>query len=85
MLGIGMNENKEYIGEYWLPNYPEGRIKGVLKFTKDDGWILEIRDVLNNQLFDKDYFAPEIILGYANGKILLFSIALKKANHIVLQ
>ena len=65
-------DNFEHKGEWWLPEDPENKIKGVFKFIKDKGFILELMGAFKKDLNDNKYSAPEIILGLVDsGKITL--------------
>jgi len=64
-----MIEEFEYKGIWWLPDKPEERVSGTLRFTPDEGAILDLigsfKDIKNMNKILK----PEIILGVSsNGK-----------------
>ncbi len=60
-------EELEYNGVWWLPDEPEKRFYGILKFTPSEGAILDLmgsfRDIKDDILKHKEY---EIILGISS-------------------
>ena len=38
-----MNEEFKCGGKWWLPDNPEGKIRGTLKFAHDEGGILDLK------------------------------------------
>lgn len=54
-----MNETFEHKGFFWLPNYPDKKIPGTLKFSPDTGILLELIGS-----FPKENSKQEIILGF---------------------
>lgn len=60
-----MIKNLEYKGRWWLPDKPEKQVSGTLKFTPNEGAILDLigsfRDAENNKMSE-----PEIILGISS-------------------
>ena len=72
----------EYKGIWWLPDNPEKRISGTLRFTPNEGAILDLigsfKDIKNiNKTLE-----PEIVLGISsNGKnITLYKCIEKKLS-----
>ncbi|HEC93387.1 MAG TPA: hypothetical protein ENI51_10415, partial [Candidatus Atribacteria bacterium] len=65
-----MIEEFEYKGEWWLPHKPEKRISGTIKFTPNEGALLELIGSFKDNATDmKKLLNPEIILGISfNGK-----------------
>lgn len=62
-----MFEDLQFKGEWWLPEHYEQRVQGEFKFNKEEGGLLEINGSIDGK-FDFGTFAPEIILGSANGQ-----------------
>ena len=60
-----MMDKFEYEGIWWLPDKPEKQISGTLRFTPNEGAILELIGSFKDT---KDILKPEIILGISNGK-----------------
>ena len=59
-----MIEEFEYKGIWWLPDKPEKQISGTLRFTPNEGGVLELMSS-----FKDIQVEPEIILGVSsNGK-----------------
>ena len=75
-----MKNKMEFKGEWWIPNHSDNALNGVLKFIKHEGWILEVMGSLNQELSKKNYFAPEIILGSANGHKITLQNCIERGN-----
>jgi len=61
-----MMDKFEYKGRWWLPDKPEKQVSGTLRFTPNEGAILELIGSFKDT---KDILKPEIILGISsNGK-----------------
>ncbi|MBP7795954.1 MAG: hypothetical protein KA059_04170 [Elusimicrobiales bacterium] len=80
-----MIEEFEYKGIWWLTNNPKEQVSGTLRFTPDEGAILDLigsfKDIKNmNKMLEM--LEPEIILGVSsNGKnITLYKCFEKKSN-----
>ncbi len=60
-----MIEEFEYKGKWWLPDNPEGNITGTLRFTPDEGAVLDLMGSFNGsfEIWTGKPFKPEIILG----------------------
>ena len=60
-----MVEKFEYNGKWWLPDNPEGNITGTLRFTPDEGAVLDLMGSFNGSfgIWIGKPFKPEIILG----------------------
>ena len=75
-----MMDKFEYEGIWWLPDKPEKRISGTLRFTPNEGVILELIGSFKDT---KDILKPEIILGISNGKkITLHKCFETKPNNV---
>ncbi len=70
-----MIEEFEYTGRWWLPDNPEEKISGTLRFTLSEGTVLDLMDSFENikstntegsitkKVWTGKLFEPEIILG----------------------
>jgi len=64
-----MMDKFEYKGRWWLPDKPEKRISGTLRFTPNEGAILELIGSFKDTKDINKMLEPEIILGISsNGK-----------------
>ncbi len=64
-----MIEKIEYEGIWWLPNKPKEQISGTLRFTPDEGAILDLIGSFKDITDINKMLEPEIILGISsNGK-----------------
>lgn len=64
-----MVEEFEYKGVWWLPDKPEKRISGTLRFTHSEGAVLDLIGSLKDIQDMNKTLEPEIILGVSsNGK-----------------
>ena len=63
-----MIEEFEYEGEWWLPNKPKKQISGILRFTPDEGAILDLKNSFMDIIDIKKILYPEIILGISSDK-----------------
>ncbi len=63
-----MDEEFEYKGIWWLPDKPEKQVSGILKFTPEEGAILDLigsfKDIKNKN--KSEILEPEIILGVSS-------------------
>lgn len=77
-----MIEEFEYKGIWFLPEKPEGQICGILKFTPDDGAILDLIGSFKDIAEINKMLSPKIILGISsNGKkITLYNCFENKSN-----
>ena len=75
-----MMDKFEYKGRWWLPDKPEKQVSGTLRFTPNEGAIL---DLIGSFRDTKDTLKPEIILGISNGKkITLHKCFETKPNNV---
>ncbi|HEY9695245.1 MAG TPA: HEPN domain-containing protein [Oculatellaceae cyanobacterium] len=58
-----MLEEFEYRGEWWLPNNPDKKVFGTLKFTPTDGTVLDLISSFVDSPFDKESSEHHLILG----------------------
>jgi len=68
-------EKFEYKGSWWLPEDPDRKVGGILKFSPDEGIRLELTDLLeSNNHLSLGAFAPELIFGKTaeKGKVTLY-------------
>jgi len=63
-----MIEEFEYEGEWWLPNKPKKQISGILRFTPNEGAILDLKNSFMDIIDIKKILYPEIILGISSDK-----------------
>lgn len=77
-----MIDKFEYKGIWWLPDKPEKRISGTLRFTPNEGAILELIGSFKGIKDINKMLEPEIILGISsNGKkITLHKCSETKSN-----
>jgi hypothetical protein len=74
-----MLEDFEYMGFWWLPENPDKKISGILKFKANKEMVLELFGAFHKSLkeFSDTYLYPEIILGES---VLGEKITLYKSN-----
>ncbi len=66
-----MNEKFEYQGYWWLPDEPEKKVPGTLKFDPDEGASLNLLGSLKEAEDLGAMIEPELILGLsAEGKLI---------------
>lgn len=58
-----MIDGFEYIGQWWLPNEPENKISGTLKYNHKDGAVLELIGSFENRKDRYENTKPLVILG----------------------
>jgi len=68
-------EEFEYTGVWWIPDKPEKKIHGTLRFTSDEGATLSLTGSFKDLVYKikniKEIFRPEIILGISSdGKFI---------------
>jgi len=78
-------EKSEYQGYWWLPDKPEKKVLGTLKFDPDEGANL---DLLGSFKGDEDFgrmLDPELILGLsAKGKLITLQDCVETKSNITL-
>ena len=62
-----MIEEFEYAGVWWIPDEPEKKIPGTLRFTHNERAILELMGIIKKKEIMS--FLPYIILGVSSGGI----------------
>lgn len=84
----------EMRGKWWLPEHPENQVPGTLKYTPDEGLVLELDGHLQasskTQAFHFPFVDHEIVLGTSNAgtyctlfKTVGRGLSLKSSNEIV--
>ena len=64
-----MIEGFEYKGQWWLPNEPAKAVSGTLKYTHNDGAVLELMGSFKDSREMYKMARPVVILGTSsNGK-----------------
>ena len=78
-----MMDKFEYKGRWWLPDKPEKQISGTLRFTPNEGAILDLIGSFKATKDINKILKPEIILGISNGKkITLHKCFETKLNNV---
>ena len=80
-----MMEKFECMGIWWLPENPEKRLPGILKFTPDEGGVLELIGSFKNKRLGEmnNLIDPEIIVGVSShGKNITLYKCLDKSFEV---